>query len=213
MSLGVSTPAARLKKPSWKDPRLLVGILLVLASIASVVALVGGADQTTEVYAARNNIGLGQKITPDELTTVRVRLGDAEGMYAVAADPLPAGQMAVRLVPRGELLAKSSMGTADALGRKPAAISVEEALPKEVAVGSRVDVWISVPDGKNGYGEPALLLPGAEISELTPGSSALGGNKTTQLHVLVTTAQMPKLLGAQANKAKIAVVWNPAGGQ
>ncbi len=205
-------PAARLKKPSWKDPRLLVGILLVLASIASVTALVGSADQSAEVYAARDNIVLGQKITAAELTTVRVRLGDAQGLYAMASDTLPAGQVAVRLVPSGELLTKSSMGTPDALGRKPAALTLEEALPKEVGVGSRVDVWVSLPNGKNGYAEPSLLLPAAEVAELTPGSSALGGTKSTALHVLVSTAQMPKLLGALANKAKIAVVWNPAGG-
>jgi hypothetical protein len=29
--------------------------------------------------------------------------------------------------------------------------------------------------------------------------------------VLVSDSQMPQLLGAQANKAKISVVWNPGG--
>ncbi|MDQ6752363.1 MAG: hypothetical protein M3017_02865 [Actinomycetota bacterium] len=209
----VPVPAARLKKPSWKDPRLLVGILLVLAAIAAVVALVGGADRTSDVYAARENIVVGQKITPDALIRVRVRLGEVEGAYWVAADALPADQVAVRLIPRGELLARSSLGTADALDRKPAALTIDEALPKEAVVGSRVDVWVSLPDARNGYAEPKLLLPGAEISELTPGSTALGGTRSTLLHVLVTERQMPQLLGALANKAKVAVVWNPTGGQ
>jgi hypothetical protein len=205
--------AARLKKPSWKDPRLLVGILLVLASVASVVALVGGADRTSDVYAARETIVVGQKITPDALVRVPVRLGDVEGVYWAASDPLPTDRVAVRLIPKGELLARSSLGKADALDRKPAALSVDEALPKEAVVGSRVDVWVSLPDAKNGYAEPKLLLPGAEISELTPGSTALGGNRSTLLHVLVTDGQMPQLLGALANKAKVAVVWNAAGGK
>lgn len=206
-----SRPAARLKKPSWKDPRLLVGILLVLASTASVIALVGGADRTSEVYAARDNIVVGQRITPETLVRVRVRLGDVESAYWAAADPLPADQVAVRLVPKGELLARASLGQADALDRKPAALTVEDALPKEAVVGSRVDVWVSLPDAQNGYAEPKLLLPAAEISELTPGSTALGGTKATLLHVLVTDSQMPHLLGALANKAKVAVVWNPTG--
>ncbi len=46
---------------------------------------------------------------------------------------------------------------------------------------------------------------------MTSGSSALGAAKTTVVMVLVTDEQMPKLLGAQANKAKVSVVWNPAG--
>jgi hypothetical protein len=209
----VPVTAARLKKPSWKDPRLLVGILLVLASVAAVIALVGGADRTSDVYAARDTIVVGQKITPDALVVVRVRLGDLEGAYWPLADTLPPDQVAVRMVPKGELLARSNVGKADALGRKPAALTIDEALPKEAVVGSRVDVWVSLPDAANGYAAPKLLLPGAEISELTPGSTALGGTRSTLLHVLVTDAQMPQLLGALANKAKVAVVWNPAGGQ
>ena len=67
------------------------------------------------------------------------------------------------------------------------------------------------PDAKNGFSEPKLLLPGAEISEVTTGSTALGSSKTTVLMVLVEDKQMPALLGAQANEAKISVVWNPGG--
>ncbi|WP_026555503.1 hypothetical protein [Arthrobacter sp. 35W] len=211
MSLGAETAAARLKKPSWKDPRLLVGILLVAASVASVVALVGGSDKTTEVYAARDGLNVGQPLTEAALVKVKVRLGDLEGSYFSADEELPDHQVAVRLVPAGELVSRSSVGRVDALDRKPAALSIDEALPKEVVVGSRVDVWVALPDAKNGYAEPQLMLPGVEVAQLAPGSTALGATKSTQLHVLVSQAQMPKLIGALANKAKVAVVWNPAG--
>jgi hypothetical protein len=46
---------------------------------------------------------------------------------------------------------------------------------------------------------------------VTSGSTTLGASKTTVVLVLVTNEQMPKLLGALANKAKISVVWNPSG--
>jgi hypothetical protein len=72
-------------------------------------------------------------------------------------------------------------------------------------------VWVAVPDARNGYAEPQMILPGAEIAEIIPGSSTLGAAKSTVLMVLVADAQMPRLLGAQANKAKVSVVWNPAG--
>ena len=63
--------AARLKKPSWKDPRLLIGILLVLASVVGVISLVGAADQTAEAYAAREPIAVGETLTADKLHRVR----------------------------------------------------------------------------------------------------------------------------------------------
>lgn len=73
--------AARLKKPSWKDPRLLIGILLVLVSIAGVIALVGSADRTTQVYTAREDIAVGQVVAAADLSIVNVRLDDVESGY------------------------------------------------------------------------------------------------------------------------------------
>jgi hypothetical protein len=212
MSVTTTTTGARLKKPSWKDPRLLLGILLVLASVAGVVSLVGAADQTTEVYAAKGSIAVGEKLTGDNVNRVKVRLGDVESRYVTAESGLPEGLVALQRIGPDQLVPKESLGKADALNRKPVAITVDEALPEQAAAGSRVDAWVAMPDARNGFGEPKLLLPGAEIAEVTPGSTTLGSSRSTVVLVLVTDEQMPKLLGAQANKAEISVVWNPGGG-
>lgn len=203
--------AARLKRPSWKDPRLMVGILLVLASVAGVVFLVGSADRTTEVYAARDGIAVGETLTPDNVVRVKVRLGDAEQHYITASDGLPQGTVAVQRIAKDQLVPRASLGEVDQLNRKPVAIQVEQSLPSQAVPGARVDVWVAQPDAKNGFSEPKLVLPGAEIAEVTTGSTALGSSKTTVLMVLVEDGQMPALLGAQANEAKISVVWNPGG--
>ena len=203
--------AARLKRPSWKDPRLMVGILLVLASVAGVVYLIGSADRTTEVYAARDGIAVGEPVTPDNVVRVRVRLGDTEQHYITASDGLPAGTVAVQRIAKDQLVPRASLGDVDQLNRKPVAIQVEQSLPSQAVPGARVDVWVAQPDAKNGYSEPKLVLPGAEIAEVATGSTALGSSKTTVLMVLVEDSQMPALLGAQANEAKISVVWNPGG--
>lgn len=202
-------PAPRLSKPSWKDPRLLIGILLVLASVAGVVALVGNADKTVPMYAAKDAIVVGQKITPDSFTIVQVQLGDVDGKYLDPADDLDANAVAIRMVPKGELVSGSSIGQIDALDRKPAPITITEPLPKEVVVGAYVDVWVALPDDRNGFVEPVLMLPGAEVASLSSASGSLGASQNMALMVLVTDAQMPKFLGAVANKAKVSVVWNP----
>lgn len=203
--------AARLKRPSWKDPRLMVGILLVLASVAGVVFLLGSADRTTEVYAARDGIAVGETLTPENVVRVKVRLGDAEQHYITASDGLPQGTVAVQRIAKDQLVPRASLGEVDQLNRKPVAIQVEQSLPSQAVPGARVDVWVAQPDAKNGFSEPKLVLPGAEIAEVTTGSTALGSSKTTVLMVLVEDGQMPALLGAQANEAKISVVWNPGG--
>ncbi len=203
--------APRLKRPSWKDPRLLVGILLVLASVVGVVSLVGGADKTTEVYAARESITVGEPLTEDDVVRAKVRLGDTEKHYITVEEGLPEGLVALQRVGKDQLVPRESLGTADALDRKPVAVTVEQALPAQAVAGTRVDVWVAPPDAKNGFSEPKLLLPGAEIAQITEGATALGSVRRTVLMILVADDQMPALLGAQANEAKISVVWNPGG--
>ncbi|MFJ6155517.1 hypothetical protein ACIQF8_01095 [Pseudarthrobacter sp. NPDC092184] len=208
----VSATAARLKRPSWKDPRLLVGILLVLVSVAGVVFLVGSADRTTEVFAARDGIAVGERLTQDNVVRARVRLGDTESQYITAESGLPEGVVALQRIGENQLVPRASLGEVDELDRKPVAVTVDETLPAQAVAGARVDVWVGLPDARNGFNEPKLLLPGAEIAEVAAGSTALGSSKKTVLMVLVEDSHMPALLGAQANGAKISVVWNPGGG-
>ncbi|HEY8752121.1 MAG TPA: hypothetical protein VIM40_00520 [Arthrobacter sp.] len=212
MSHDAGTTGARLKPPSWKDPRLLVGVLLVLASVVGVISLVGSADQTTEVYAARDSIAVGEKLTADNVVRAKVRLGETEEHYVTVEAGLPDGLVAVQRIGKNQLVPRDSLATVDALDRKPVAVTIEEALPPQAVAGTRVDVWVALPDARNGFSEPKLLLPGAEIAQVTVGSTALGSSRNTVLMVLVADEQMPAILGAQANKAKISVVWNPGGG-
>lgn len=212
MSPDATANGARLKRPSWKDPRLLVGVLLVLASVIGVISLVGSADKTTDVYAARDSIAVGEKLSAENVVLAKVRLGETEEHYLTVESGLPEGLVAVQRVGKNQLIPRDSLGKVDALDRKPVTVTIEESLPDQAVAGTRVDVWVALPDARNGFSEPKLLLPGAEIAQVTPGSTALGSSRNTEVMVLVADNQMPALLGAQANQAKISVVWNPGGG-
>lgn len=208
----VQPSAPRLKKPSWKDPRLLLGIMLVLASTAGVVALVGSADQTTEVFVVDENIPVGSSVSAQDLAVVPVRLGDVSGSYLPAAEGIPENAVASGLLRKGELVARTDLGTADDLDRKPVGLRVDDILPSGTEAGSRVDVWVALPNERNGFKEPQQILTAAEISELTVDESVLGASRSTQLLVLVEDEDLAGLLSAQSNGAKIAVVLNPGAG-
>lgn len=214
MSLATSMQASapRLKKPSWKDPRLLLGILLVLASTAGVVGLVGAADETTDVFAVDNSIPLGTRVTAEDFKVVPVRLGEVSGAYLPAAEGIPDNMVASSLLRKGELLSRADLGKADELDRKPVGLRVNDPLPAGTGAGSRVDVWVSMPDERNGFKEPRQILTAAEISELSIDESVLGANRATRILVLVEDDDLPSLLSAQSNGAQISVVLNPAAG-
>lgn len=217
MSLRIDSPAGapapvRLRKPSWKDPRLLVGVLLVCASTAGVIALVEGADKTTGVYAARADLPVGSELTDQDLRIVDVRLGDVEGSYRTAGEGIPDNAVATRFVSAGELLPSDGVGVADSLDRKPVGLTVEDPLPAGTATGDRVDVWVSPRREGNGFGTPELLLEAAEIYEYTREDSALGAAQSARIFVLVDDETLPALLDALSNESRIAVVVN-AGAQ
>ena len=68
-------PAAlspRLQRPTWRDPRLLVGILLVLVSVIAVVGIVRAGDRTQAYLAAAHDIRVGETVKPEDLRTVDV---------------------------------------------------------------------------------------------------------------------------------------------
>ncbi|WP_247826592.1 SAF domain-containing protein [Arthrobacter antioxidans] len=204
--------APRLRKPSWKDPRLLIGLLLVLASTAGVIALLDSQNATTQMYSAREDLAVGSRLTEEDLVAVPVRLGDSSAAYLPVADGIPDGAVATRLVTRGELVPAAAVGTTDGLGRKPVGLTVEDPLPNGAAAGDRVDVWVSLRTDTNSYEEPRLLLEAAEVAELTVGESALGASSSTLVQVLVDDDAMPELLGALSNDARIAVVLNLGAG-
>ncbi|MFD5276784.1 CpaE family protein [Pseudarthrobacter sp. NPDC058362] len=210
-----SVAAARLKRPSWKDPRLVVGILLVLASVAGVISLLSGADRTTEVFAARNSIGVGERITAENLIRTKVRLGETEQHYITAASGLPENAVAIQRIGKDQLVPRTSLGVVDALDRKPVALTVSEALPAQAVAGARVDVWVAQPDARNGFNEPRLLLPGAEIAEaveyLTGQRHDSASSMADTAASLTTVPADPREEPDGPGPGRIIALWGPAG--
>ncbi|EMY35683.1 hypothetical protein D477_003283 [Arthrobacter crystallopoietes BAB-32] len=189
----------------------MVGILLVLVSVAAVTALLAGADRTVPMLAAKEDIAVGEALSPDDFSVVEVRLGTIESAYLSAQTQIPEGAVATSMLRSGELIPSSALGLADVLDRKPVGLTIDSPLPEGAQAGSRVDVWVALPDGRNGFNQPELLLEAAEVSELSEASTAFGAAQAERLHVLVTDEKMPGLLNAISNGAKINVVLNPGG--
>src|SRR5690606_16889177 len=75
--------AARMRRPSWRDPRLGVGILLVVASVALGSWVVARADATVTVYQAAQALTPGEPVDVEDLRPVQIRLDGVEETYLV----------------------------------------------------------------------------------------------------------------------------------
>ena len=204
--------AQRFKKPTWRDPRLVVGLLLVLTSIVAVILLISALNRTEPYYVAAHDLSVGQSITDDDLVTVDVRLQDASPQYVAGGTDLGDNDVLVQRIPKGQLVPAAAVGTADELDRSPVGIALETPLPAEASAGSRVDVWVADQKASGrGYESPRKLVPGAEISTIESTNSALASSTGTTVHVLATPAQIEPLVDALGNSAKVTLVLNPTG--
>ena len=123
------------------DPRLLIGLGLVAASVVGVVAIVSASDGSVLVYAAREPLAPGDRVRASDLQELSVQLENAHQFY-LANDSIPDGGFVVtKPVGAGELIPSSATGSLDGLRVTALVISVSGQLAASVAPGAAVDIW------------------------------------------------------------------------
>lgn len=191
------------------DARLLIGIALVAASVAGVVALVGAVDTRTTVYAASGALSPGDRIQPGSLVEREVSLDGADGLYLLAGEIPADGLVVVHPVREGELLPRAAVG--DAAGVRSTALVLQLAGPPSSAVraGAVIDVWASAAatEGR-GYAAPVVLVPDAVVVRVVENEGIVSSNASA-VEVLVPRSRVARVLQAQAAGDALAVV--PAG--
>jgi len=206
------TSAARDRAPTrarrrfWFDPRFAIGVLLVAASVAGVVAIVGAADTSLTVYAARGALSPGDRVDADDLVAVDVRLDGAHELYLVPSDLPDDGLVVTRPIGDGELVAASAVGST--LGEQQTAIvlAVNGELAASVDAGSGVDVWSARQAGSGLFEAPAVIVSAATVVRLVDREGFVVDDGSAAIEVLVPRAQIARVLEAVANDDAISVV-------
>ncbi|MFJ2621459.1 hypothetical protein [Glutamicibacter sp. NPDC087344] len=204
--------AARIKRPSWKDPRLALGAVLVTASVIGTVYLVRGMNETTTVYIAGADITLGEQLTNQNLRAQEVQLGDSLGKYLEQGSLDLENARANTFIGAGELIPLSSITSSELGSRRPVNLELPADLSEAITPGSFVDVWVARREaGGATYGVPEQLATMVEVSSRVAQAGGLVGNNGTNLELLVESADLESFLQALANDARITVIYNPAG--
>lgn len=186
-----SAPARRAASPTWRDPRLIVGVLLVCGSVYAGVRIVSAADDTVEVWVATDDLAADTVIDPDDLEINRVRFesDDDADRYLPGSSDAPRGARLDRPVGEGEMVPRSAIDT-DATGplvQVPVPVAGQSA-PADLAAGDVVDVWV-VPSGFPAAApqpsaaplRAALVLERAVVIAAEEQSSTLGSVGTRQI--------------------------------
>ncbi|WP_188510237.1 hypothetical protein [Conyzicola nivalis] len=197
------TPARR---RFWFDPRFAIGVLLVAASVAGVVAIVGAADTSLLVYAARDPLAPGDRIDGDDLVATSVRLDSAAELYLLPDDVPDDGLVVTKPVADGELVPASAVGSM--LGEQQTAIvlAVNGELAASVVPGSGVDVWSARQIGSGLFEAPAVIVSAATVVRLVDREGFVVDDGSAAIEVLVPRSQIARVLEAVANDDAVSVV-------
>ncbi|MCY7413284.1 MAG: hypothetical protein LH471_09680 [Salinibacterium sp.] len=214
MAISTTTPHGTRRRFSL-DPRLLIGLALVAASVAGVVVIVSASDESVLVYAARDALAPGDRVRAPDLQELSVQLQDAHKFY-LASDSIPDdGFVVTKPVGAGELIPSSATGSLDGLRVTALVISVNGQLAASVAPGAVVDIWAARETDVSATGSgqasapasgPPAVVTTATVARLVDSGSFVAGAETTAVEVLVPKSRVARVLQAIANDDQLSIV-------
>lgn len=190
----VSPVAARLRVPGRLDPRLVLGVLLVLVSVVVGARVLSSADRSSLVFVAARDLEPGATVQAADVVAQRVRLDPQQLGRLVPVPPdgrAPSGYVALRSLTAGDLLLRSAL--VDERGTELRQVTVDVApghAPPDLRSSQLVDVYVTPGQARDGAttasgpaaaagsgttsGAARLVLAGVPVAA-APAGSGLGG--------------------------------------
>jgi hypothetical protein len=185
------------------DPRLVIGVVLVLASVVGVWLVVQQSSRSEAAWAATRTLLPGETIGAGDVQPVALRLPQSHDRYLDgSADPV--GLVVAATVGEGEVLPLRAVGDASSADRAAVVIDLEGALARAVRAGALVDVWTAPPTDE-GFAAPAVLVHDAIVAGVVEDEGILA-SAAVQLELLVPRDQTALLLEAASNEHAMSVV-------
>lgn len=198
--------AVRLRRPRWRDPRVIIGAVLVLAALLGTWQVVRAAGQTTTVWAAKSALVPGSVIGEADIVAVEVRLPEGSSAYVVTEKKLPSGTTVSAPVRAGELIPAKSLVSPDKLQGRVMALAITDPLPAAVQSGSHVDVWAA---GKEEGSTPRQILASVPVTAVKRDDGGFAAERGTRIEVFIPTDSLSDVLQSVAADQRLAVVAVP----
>jgi flagella basal body P-ring formation protein FlgA len=198
VSAPLPTPPAspqprRIATPGWLDLRLVLGVVLVLASVLIGAKIVSSASRTYASVAATRDLAAGTVLTRDDVRLAQVQLpGHGRGVYLrTMADAV--GKRLERAVSRGELLAAAAV--AHVREQTTLTVPLAAGAAPKLRSGQRIEVWVSSASCSS-----VVLLPDVTVQSVhaDSGGSFANGSGGQDVVISVDPADAGRVIQALA---------------
>ncbi len=194
------------RKRFWFDPRLVIGLVLIAASVAGVFGIVSSADSSVSVLTARDSLAPGDRIDEDDLIATSVRIAGAGELYLLPGDVPDEGLVVTKAVAEGELVPTSAVGLTAGTRFASVVLTVNGQLPGSVQPGATVDLWAARKGELSSFGAPSVIVSGATVVRVIEAEGLVASGDVTTLEVLVPRTRIARVLEAVANADALSVV-------
>lgn len=188
------TAAQRLRIKPWRDPRLLIGVLLILGATILGARLASAGDDTAEYWALASTVRPGDQVTRDALVPTRVHLTSSTAGNYLRTDqkfdlPLEDLQWA-NAGSRGALVERAALVPKATKQHSQLPLNVATgASPVDLSRGDLVDVWVGPGPGDDA-GKAVRVLESVRVVQAGGKAAALGGSLAQTILVDVDNAQL-----------------------
>ncbi len=188
----------------WSDVRFLLGVVLVVVSMAGVWMVVAAARQSEPVFAAARTIVGGEELSTEDLRVVEVALGQAHEAYA-APGALEPGSVATRTINAGELIPVSAVVSEHGARTTTIVVRSSTPVPASVESGTSVEVWAAPLLERGVFDEPRVIVPQATVAAVREEDAVMAGSEST-LELVVDRGDVATALAAVAGGDALSVV-------
>jgi len=182
---GSAPPVRRFDASPWRDPRLIAGVLIVLASTALGGWAIAAADHTVSYWATRGGVHAGEPVHRADLVAVHAKVPTRTARDLLRTDQsLPARLADLRWATdagAGALVSTEMLERRSRAVELPLSVGAGGA-PPDVRSGDVVDVW-AVPDRAGSESEKSTrarrVLSGVRVVSRSSSSGISGGPGVT----------------------------------
>lgn len=198
----------KLKSPrSAKFKYLIFAMAFFVASVVGVNFVIQANNHTDEYLVASRDMPAGSTFVVSDSSLIPVNLGASSSHY-LKANEMPAGGYLLGPVRAGQLIPRSMIASTVIDERVPVVINSAMGLPAGLVPGASVDIWVSPIDENKVFGEPYVLVLGAEVSQLIE-SQEMFANQSPAVELWVPIEAVGPVLSSLSSGASISLILKP----
>jgi len=177
--------------------RFIVAVSLFAAALISALALTALGNRTDSYWVAKSALATGVEISRDQISLVKVALGESASRYISSTTPLE-GSYVTRAQSAGELISiddVSDLAPTQRTQLVPIAVRATD-LPSDISIGEAINIYW-VPESAMGgvqIGMPEVVVKNAYIRSIDRKSANFSSD--IALTISLIDSQIIKLLDA-----------------